>query len=1737
MLLEMGESGEIVADSEILQSSEDSPSTRPRLWLKALGAIGIVILLGGGAASWFGWRQLQAHLPDLVSDELSRALGRPIKLGPLQRLSFNGLQFGETIIPPTAEDFTWARVQMTAISLNPWDLVFRRTFRPSLLMIRPEIAIKQRFDRQWVFKRPGSLDKEGLIRTEIGRIRIRNAEVSVGPVTRQEIAEVPEGISSTQLFILQNVTLHVQFSGKENELVNLSLGGRLKNGTFQARGASNLQTRETNLTLQGKKLRIDVLNPFLGGNLYLGEGYVYNNLYLEYRPEQPQPVSVEGAIRLQNGEAIIAGLPSRFQKLYGRLQFRGQRVVFDDATFAFGPLEGRVQGSVSLQDGYQMGVFVPDFTVEQVAEAFDQALPLAAEGRFGLETRLLGPIQEPRVQGVLDNLEAIAIDRLTFDTVQANFSGGTQKLVLDNLTLRPSEGGSITAQGQVDFQEDLLAARGLPPTALTFTAQADLPLDPLAAVYRANLPVKLGRLTAIAEGGGPLQAVTGTANWQLQEGIAVGSGRVDYADRRVTLADTELVIADTGTITATGQADLTTQELALNADVRVPLDELAATAAIALPAGLVLGTLTANTELTGPFLNPTADALWQLAGGTVPGQGRLNYADQRLALQDTTLDVGGGTLEASGQADLRTSLWSVGLAGTGLGLSTLSPQLLGTADLAMRASGSLRDLSPASIQADGDLRFPQGVPFSLVGANILVDGPIDLAFTWDGSILGIPSLTGPGVTTSGQITTVLNPATGFPQPDFLDFTTQLKDYDLARVDPLLPLGNFGFPVRGRLDFDGTFRGRLPTPVFQGDLALRGIAAGPLALRSDVSGSILGGPEIGVQVDLMGPETVIRAAVDRDRLPNSLLFRNGPLLVEVQRSGDWLLGRVDEFPLESLGIHPLKDPDLGVVGGLFRSNFEVQRSTLLTNPTARATFGITRPSVGAIAAQALQGTLRLANWQGRLDNAFLTLGNRTRFDLSGQANLRSPFSASAQVTTDQADIQDILTTLQLYDLADFKTFFAARPLGTAADLDTTPILTQTNDLLEQIARAVAARAQQEATAQAQANALLPPLSTLRGAFAADITLAAAQNADAEMTFNVNGQDWVWGRYAFENRFLAQGTLQNQVLTLDPIRFESGETFMNLEGTLALDGLNTQLQVANLDLLPLIRWLALPPVVAGKVNLLAALTGTPGNPTLLGRFSVDEAAVNGYPLLIGSDFSYRDAWWRFDAQVKGEPEEPLVVRGQVPYALPFMAVQPDSDQLLVQATLGSGGFALLDMFQPYVAWGGGDASLLMEAKGAIANPTVNGAITFQDASITSEFLGESLTELNGTVGFVGDRIQVPGLQGTLLGGNFQLMGDLPFITATAEADPPEQPLTLKLNTLQFNFGDEILSNIDGEVVVTNALQAPTVGGAIDLSGIQVEIGSDVIALAQDLFVDPGVEQVVEDFGARLPKVPPIPGKFDNFTVRLLDPAKIRINPLLSLDAIGEVAVSGPFVRPVADGYVELLEGWVNTVTTNFFLVTANRRNQVTFDSRNGFDPYFDLQFEGFLPLQRQYNLETNPYGLGNSSEIPEYDPLRSLTLFDEILIDAEVKGYFSDGWNVLQLSSFPDYPEDRLLSMVTGGHLSDLPGGEPAIATLANLGFAFFTEQQQSIGDSLGLRRLRLGVTTQVPTSENTDLFGVGVGVTAGITDDLSATLVQVLNQDQPYQFNVQYRLTNDMAIGTSTNFSNDTRIFWQYRLRF
>ena len=1592
--------------------------------LRAAMVTGGIFAVAAIILGWMGYTFVRRELPPFLEDNLSDALGRPIRVGEFQYLGPTGIHLGPAIIPPTEDNFTWLKAEAVDVSFNPLELVFTRTLRPNIVFIEPEVALKQSFDGEWQFEPPDSVGEEGYFKTELKQLQIRNASLAIGPISRSSIVEVPEGVTSATLILLENVNLRLRFSGEDNQTASLILGGRLNNGAFQIKGEGRLDTRNTNLSLRGQQLPIESVNPLFGGDFFVRDGLLSCNLDLKLRPREENPLTVNGTARLRNGDVVFAALPAPFQDINGTLTLDGLGGTFQNTSLKFGSILVRTEGGVDLQNGHDLQIEIPEVSVEDIESTFAQDLPLAAAGRFRVNTAITGELLEPEASGQLTSLGLVQIDRLGINSIAANFAANLEGFTLNQATVRPVTGGTVNAQGMAEFRREEL----LNPD-LNFTAQTDLPLDGLAALYGVTLPF-----------------------------------------------------------------------------------------------GIELGPLVANAQITGKPGDPRATATWRLPGATFPGRGQAAYGNRQAAVENARFQVGDGVLEANVDTDISSLDWQAALVGSALSLGVVSPLLRGSLDADIRASGNGLALTPEGIQADGSLRLSDTIPLNVEGADQVMPGPLTARFAWTGKRLEVPEAIAPNVYLSGGTDVTFSQAGQLPELSAMDFAARLSNFNLGLASSLLDTPEW-IRLTGFVDFDGTLQGSGRDPRITGTAGLRQLAVNDLALASDVAGPLQASLRDGALIDLSGEQTEIAAEIDPSLRPNSFRFVNGELVAEGQRQGDVLNAELRNFDIGTLALRLIEEPDLGTVSGILNANARLNLKDVF-DPDVAASFAIAAPALGTIAAETLTGEVFYRDGQALLTGGNLQLTPDTQFLLTASGRLFPQWQARAEITAVDAQLEDLLQVLSIYSYADLGNLFDPAPLGTAADLTINPISHPDASLLAQGTLARALRELAQIQSDQQAAALLPGLDRLEGSVSGRLGLAASQQNGIAADFDFSGKDWIWGRYDFGNQFVAKGLYRDQTLSLTPVEFRAADTRLSLAGEVSLTDSNLEVLAENLPLTAASELLESPIEIAGLVNLNANLTGPYTNPFLTGQFAVDDATVNQQPLEeVSSTFEYENAYFIVDGRVMGSALEPLTFSGRVPYALPFMTVQPEGQEIDLRASLKDDALSLMNLLTPLLTWGGGKANIDVRLGGTLQRPLLTGVAAFNGATFDSPFLEASLQDLTGERLCRGTQLRVPSLRGSRFDGGFELTGSLPLLTT--DAVPSNQGLNLALNDLDFRYFNEVRSRINGNVALTNALLEPVIGGTVRLQDTRVVVGSELLALGNTLLFNPSVVRVstaLEDL---------VPVRFDQLQVQL-DPTIAKAPPLFSFGLEGALAMSGPVDELYGEGGIYLTDGWINTVTAEFFL-EQGRDNRVVFIPEYGLDPYLDLVLSARVPLQRNYNIRQWDAAVG-PAEIPDIDPLGSTTVFDEIQIEARVSGPATNLFDNLQLTSNPPYSQEQLLGMVSGGYLSDLGGAEPTLALGSNLLSALSADTQDSIGNALGLRRFRLTASTVLP-SDAGDTLGYGVGVNLGITENLSATLVQVLNQNQPIQLNTRYRIDDNWGIRGSTNFDDDNRVFLEYRVEF
>jgi translocation and assembly module TamB len=411
-------------------------------------------------------------------EELSGALDRPLSLGKLERVGLTGVSFSDVILPPTVNNFSWARVKQLEISFNPLELIFQRTLRPTLSLIGVDAVIRQGFDQSWNLAAPDGLAEEGFIRTELKSLQIQRARLAVGPPVRRLGRPLPLGFERAELEVgsIQNLSLETRFQGPEDQRVlAFKAGGRLKNGTFRLQGEGNLATAAVNLAVRAQCLPLAELNPFLDNALlFSNKSLASAQLTLKVRPEAGQPIQLWGTARLNQGAVFLDALDQTISDINVVVRFKAQQATLDRATLRFGPIPIEARGSVEPA-GYDLGVTLPAVSLSDVQTVLELELPVKTEGKFRVNTQLSGPLDQPLVKGSIQNLGNIVVDRLGIKTVATEFSLTPGRLILEKLQVDPDTGGVVTATDQADL-------RDLAQPVLDFRMQTELPLDAIATL-------------------------------------------------------------------------------------------------------------------------------------------------------------------------------------------------------------------------------------------------------------------------------------------------------------------------------------------------------------------------------------------------------------------------------------------------------------------------------------------------------------------------------------------------------------------------------------------------------------------------------------------------------------------------------------------------------------------------------------------------------------------------------------------------------------------------------------------------------------------------------------------------------------------------------------------------------------------------------------------------------------------------------------------------------------------------------------------------------------------------------------------------------------------------------------------------------------------------------------------------------------------------------------------------------
>ncbi|XP_061359585.1 protein TIC236, chloroplastic-like isoform X2 [Gastrolobium bilobum] len=157
--------------------------------------------------------------------------------------------------------------------------------------------------------------------------------------------------------------------------------------------------------------------------------------------------------------------------------------------------------------------------------------------------------------------------------------------------------------------------------------------------------------------------------------------------------------------------------------------------------------------------------------------------------------------------------------------------------------------------------------------------------------------------------------------------------------------------------------------------------------------------------------------------------------------------------------------------------------------------------------------------------------------------------------------------------------------------------------------------------------------------------------------------------------------------------------------------------------------------------------------------------------------------------------------------------DVGEVRIDADIKDGGMTLVTALSPHANWLHGNADVVLEVRGTVDQPVLNGHATFHRASISSPVLQKPLTNFGGTVHVKSNRLCITSLESRVSRkGKLLVKGNLPLRTSEAALD---DKIELKCEVLEVRAQKIFSGQVDSQMQITGSILQPNISGNIKLS----------------------------------------------------------------------------------------------------------------------------------------------------------------------------------------------------------------------------------------------------------------------------------------------------------------------------------
>ncbi|MDJ0680251.1 MAG: translocation/assembly module TamB domain-containing protein [Xenococcaceae cyanobacterium MO_167.B52] len=1558
------------------------PSKKKILGLSAIA--GISVIAYGGLDFW-----VRQNLPSIIESQGSKILNRPIEVGKVKRFSLTGVTLDSSYLPATETDRDHVSIDEIRVGYNIFPVIFRQVLVLDITLLNPKVYLEQKADGLWLnLDLPQGKDGlESFLSYDI-KANIVGGDIQVVPYQKSLIKIALDGEG--------------RYNSNNKGQIEYDLAAKIEKAKATIEGKTFLATGATETKLLINNLALtDIVSLVPNSPVNLSQGVVNANLDVNI-PSWAEftAANIEGTLKIGDVRGEIA---DRDIKANSWLRFGGKDVKVKSLEATVEDIQAQVTGAIDLQQGYDLDIVILPLDLATLPKTFATELPVPITGGVEGKIQLRGDIKQPQITGSIQNTKSVTIDKQSFKTIAADFKGDLDKFTLERLQIVPTVGGLITATGEIGTNIKHGQEIDLTKMPVSFNFQANLPtVEIVKPYYQFPGNITVGNLISKGTITGTIKEPQILLQWRIAEANTLGEtingqGKIVLAKNNILLEDTLLKIGK-GRIDVEGKSNLVdkTWETIITAN-GIELNSFLSQLPLAgIDLNRPIAVNNATTTLSGTLeesaidkIQGTANINLELDNNSVTIDSSLNQGEiiaqantetivldryisnlpTPITIQSSRIDfvskiapllkekpdlskvktrINTNLLLAEGtvktQVSLENNQWQANIQGNSLSPSLLSPQLpanLKPVDTNIQISGDIQPL----ITQEKNLPIKADQITIITGQQYLkAEGNIILS-----DLQNKPDIASAAL----AINTRLN-FNDISLPDLIPNNQQ----SLATIPNIL----------GQAEFRGNLQGKnlisnpsQPGNLFLiGDITLKNLAVNNTIFEPVMTGKVNINPEEKMTLAIQGKEDIISLSAepcvsDRCRfsyVPTSLTFRvknqNNSIIATGNRRGDLFNVNIANFPLTILNVTPVKPWGLdSPVKGTLTGDVEINLFSLGT----KGNIAIERLGVGYIEAKKLA-----ANFDYNVERNFAEVKNasllvkNSEYNFNGSIDLNSG-NLQGKLNIPQAYIQDILTTLYWYTLADvINVFDNPSPVSSQA-IQTQNITTVGKSIRLKLEKLRQIEQQLQATAKKNHTSGFLTQLDIRGGYRGEVLIAGNIN-NPEIDFNIEAQDWIWNpqntainvipaegvvKQNFQviniPQIRLEGEVQNNVLNLDIAKLQVEDATLLVKGILSPNQQNATFDLDNFTTDIISKFVTIPVDVTGKISTEGTVTGTLSQPKVQGNIVFADTTFNQQNLLekITGNYIYQNQKLNFNTT---NPES-IEIAATVPYP-----IQPQiNDQLTAEVKLNTEAFNLLGaLTQNNLTWVGGEANADISATANIDlnrdaplyNVRAIGEVNLDQAQLKTNIIQETISA-TGKVTLDNQLINVETLKGNLGSKDLSATGTVPLLYAVNNL---ENPLTINIPPGAIELKELYRGEIAGNIILTGAAIKPVIGGEVALKD-----GRFFLPKSKN---GNTISKVIKDNSNQNSNTS-FPIFAQDFLVKL-DQFTLQEEPLYNFAVSGNLNLNGTLnniSQLKGEGTLKLVRAYVNWVSNSFSL-TRSRDNVIVFTPEADItNPYLNIQ----------------------------------------------------------------------------------------------------------------------------------------------------------------------------------------------------